>query len=361
MLRSASMEAVDVISGLDSRIEGHWNEEITTSRIKYGKNEVTNHNGHVVLRRLYHAFVNIFIITLGIIDILWMVLDPDIIYFVILTTLILVSGTMTFIQETRSGKAAEKLVSLVTTIITVRREDAEMEIDSRELVVGDIIILDTGDMVPADVRIIESNHLQVDQSALTGESGGVTKYADTKTNVANALGCDNLAFMGSNVIGGSAEAVVVSVGDETIFGSMAEKLTEKKPKTTYDKGSQAIVNVLLKLMFLMVPPVFIIMVVKGYFNAGAFTLEDDLLPDPGDRTDAGDAGHDSLHEPGERRRGDVQEQGHSEGCHRHTELRCHGRPVLRQDRYTDPEQDLRGDLQRRVREPQSFGGAPILP
>ena len=273
MRHAASTDAASIISEYNSRPEGHYNEEITTSRIQYGKNEVTNHNKHVVLKRLYHSFVNIFIITLAVIDVLWMVLDPDILYFIILTTLILVSGTVTFIQETRSSRAAAKLVSMVTTIITVRREDTEIEIDSKELVVGDIIILDTGDMVPADVRIISSNHLQVDQSALTGESGAVTKHADVDPCEGNVLGCDNLAFMGTNVIGGSAEAVVIAVGDDTIFGSMAEKLTRKKAPTTYDKGSKAIANVLLKIMYVMVPPVFVIMIVKDYLTTGSFTFD----------------------------------------------------------------------------------------
>lgn len=272
MRHAASSDADAIIKELNSRPEGHYNEEVTTSRIQYGKNEVTSRNRNVTLKRLYHSFANIFIITLAVIDIMWMVLEPDIIYFVILTTLILVSGSVTFIQETRSSKAAAKLVSMVTTIITVRREDVEIEIDSKELVVGDIIILDTGDMVPADVRIIESNHLKVDQSALTGESGGVSKHADP-SDCGEILGCNNLAFMGTNVVGGSAVAVVVAVGDDTIFGSMAEKLTSKKSPTTYDKGSKSIANVLLRIMYLMVPPVFLIMLVKDYLNNGGFSVD----------------------------------------------------------------------------------------
>ncbi len=272
MRYAASSDVDSVIKEFNSRPEGHYNEEVTTSRIQYGKNEVTSHNKHVVLKRLARAFGNIFIITLAIIDILWMVLEPDIIYFVILTTLILVSGIVTFVQETRSSKAAAQLVSMVTTIITVRREGVEIEIDSKELVVGDIIILDTGDMVPVDVRIISSNHLKVDQSALTGESGGVTKFSDPVQDT-EILGCNNLAFMGTNVVGGSAEAIVIAVGDDTIFGSMAEKLTRKKPSTTYDKGTKSIVNVLLRIMYCMVPPVFLIMLIKDYMSYGSFTVD----------------------------------------------------------------------------------------
>ncbi len=276
MKAAASMEAEAVMDQYNSRIEGHYNEELTTSRIRYGENVVSNHNTHVVLKRLYHAFVNVFTIALAIIDVLWMILDPDIIYFVILTTLILVSGTMTFIQESRSGKAAAKLVNMVTTIITVRREGVETEVDSVDLVAGDILILDTGDVIPADVRIVKSNHLKVDQSALTGESEAATKYSEPVKCEGSILDCNNMAFMGTNVMEGSAEAVVIAVGDDTVIGSMAEKLSTKKSKTTYDKGSSAIVAVLLKLMVYTVPPVFIIMVLKSYFNAGEFLMEDIL-------------------------------------------------------------------------------------
>ena len=272
---AASSDAATVMKELDSRPEGHYNEEVTTSRIKFGDNVVTNHNKHVILKRLYHSFVNVFIIALAIIDILWPVTaiiqgeEIDVPYIIILTTLIFVSGAMTFIQETRSSNAAQKLLNMVTTIITLRREDVEIEVDSSDLVVGDIVILDAGDMVPADVRIIKSNHLKVDQSALTGETGGVNKTDEPITDESlNILGCNNMAFMGSNVISGSAEAVVVTVGDDTLFGSMAEKLSMKKDATTYDKGSKAITAVLVKLMIYLVPPVFIIMMVKGFFNAG---------------------------------------------------------------------------------------------
>ena len=282
MREAASTDVDTVIEQYNTRIEGHYNEELTTSRIKYGENVVSNHNTHVILKRLYHSFVNIFIIALVVIDILWLTPgigyevgeEPDMIYFYILTTLILVSGTMTFIQETRSSKAAAKLVNMVTTIITVRRENVEIEVDSCDLVVGDILILDTGDIIPADVRIIKSNHLKVDQSALTGESEAATKYSETVSCDGSILDCNNMAFMGTSVMGGSAEAVVIAVGDDTVIGSMAEKLSVKSAKTTYDKGSTAIVKVLVKLMLYTIPPVFIIMLVKGYMNSGAFLEED---------------------------------------------------------------------------------------
>ncbi|AMK14046.1 magnesium-translocating P-type ATPase MgtA [methanogenic archaeon mixed culture ISO4-G1] len=280
MKEAASSDVAEIIEKYDSRIEGHYNEELTTSRIKYGENIVSNHNTHAVLRRLYHAFVNVFIIALTIIDIIWLIPglgyevgeEPDLVYFVILTTLILVSGTMTFIQETRSSAAASKLINMVTTIITVRRENVETEVDSCDLVVGDILILDTGDVIPADVRIIKSNHLKVDQSALTGESDAATKFTEPVSVTGSILECNNMAFMGTSVMEGSAEAIVIAVGDDTVIGSMAEKLSTKKTKTTYDKGSKAIVKVLLKLMLYTIPPVFIIMIAKAMLSSEGLTM-----------------------------------------------------------------------------------------
>ncbi len=291
MKQAASEDVSTVIEQYNSRIEGHYNEELTTSRIRYGENVVSNHNAHVVLKRLYHSFVNIFIIALVCIDIIWMTPgigydfgdEPDYIYFYILTTLIVVSGTMTFIQESRSSKAAAKLINMVTTIITVRRENVEIEVDSCDLVVGDILILDTGDVIPADVRIIKSNHLKVDQSALTGESDAATKYSEPVKTDGSILECNNMAFMGTCVMEGSAEAIVIAVGDDTVIGSMAEKLSTKKVKTTYDKGSTAIVKVLVKLMLYTIPPVFIIMLLKGDdFRVAlqfAITLAIGLMPE----------------------------------------------------------------------------------
>ena len=260
---AARNEPKKVMEEFNSRPRGHYNEEVTTSRIQYGRNMVTNRNKHIVLKRLYHAFVNVFTTVLAALALFsYFVADGGLPPLVVITTLIIVSGILTFVQETKSGKSAAKLISMVSTIITVRREGVEIEIDSRELVVGDIICLDTGDVIPADVRLISSSHLQVDESALTGESGGVTKDADI-SDKDSELAHSNMAYMGTNVIGGSAEAIVVAVGDDTVFGSMTDKFSGKRSSTTYDKGSKAVLAVLLKIMVVLIPIVFVISVLKG--------------------------------------------------------------------------------------------------
>lgn len=248
----------------ETRPQGHYNEEATTSRIKYGRNEVSVKSKHAVLKRFYHSFVNVFTVALAALAAFsFLVAEGGLAPLVVITTLILVSGILTFVQETRSGLAASKLLSMVDAIMTVRREGIEIEIDSRELVVGDVIILDTGDVVPADARVIKSANIKVDESALTGESGGVSKNSAISDPGKGTLEHQNMVYMGTNVIGGSAEAIIVAVGDDTVFGSMADSMSSKKPKTTYDKGSKAVLFTLLKIMVVLIPIVFVISILKG--------------------------------------------------------------------------------------------------
>ncbi|MFV0350949.1 MAG: magnesium-translocating P-type ATPase [Oscillospiraceae bacterium] len=178
---------------------------------------------------------------------------------IIVLVMILISGFLQFFQEMRSGRAAEKLSELVETTISVRRggQDAEIPID--EIVVGDIVNLAAGDMVPADMRVLQAKDLFVGQSSLTGESDAVEKFpAARDTAKADPLSLDNLAFMGSNVVSGSAQALVVNVGDFTVFGGIAQKLQEKAPPTSFEKGLRSVSWVLIRFMLIMVPVVFLL-------------------------------------------------------------------------------------------------------
>ena len=123
------------------------------------------------------------------------------------------SGTLRFVQESRSGNAAEKLLAMITTTCTVtRREQEKIEIPMDDLVVGDIVHLAAGDMIPADVRILEAKDLFISQSSLTGESEPIEKTPSRSVQKESIIDYTNIAFMGSNVISGSAAAVVVSTG-----------------------------------------------------------------------------------------------------------------------------------------------------
>lgn len=174
--------------------------------------------------------------------------------------MVLISGILRFVQETRSGNAAENLLKMITTTTNVHRlETGSQEIPIEEVLVGDIIHLSAGDMVPADLRIIQAKDLFISQASLTGESEPVEKL-DLATSEAydSITESSNLAFMGSNIISGSAYGIVIVTGDTTIFGEMARSVTEDSTKTTFEKGVNSVSWVLIRFMLVMVPFVLLI-------------------------------------------------------------------------------------------------------
>jgi Mg2+-importing ATPase len=168
-----------------------------------------------------------------------------------------------FVQETRSGHAAENLLKLIKTTTNVERQGTgKQEIPLGEVVVGDMVHLSAGDMIPADMRIIRAKDFFISQSALTGESVAVEKLPDIDREEYGSLAeTTNLAFMGTNVISGSATGVVVVTGNGTVFGEMARSVTEKPVKTTFEKGVNSASWVLIRFMLVMVP---IVLFVNGF-------------------------------------------------------------------------------------------------
>ena len=165
--------------------------------------------------------------------------DFDCLTVVIILTMVFLSGTLRFVQESRSGNAAEKLLAMITTTCTVTRKGQEMaEIPLDEVVVGDIVHLSAGDMLPADVRILDAKDLFVSQASLTGESEPIEKIPMVNETRDAITDYTNIAFMGSNVISGSASAVVVTVGDHTLFGSMASEVAHEASGNKLQQRSQ---------------------------------------------------------------------------------------------------------------------------
>ena len=147
---------------------------------------------------------------------------------------------------------------MIQTTALIEREGRRAEIPMEEVVVGDLLHLSAGDMLPADVRIIAAKDLFISQSALTGESEPVEKTGAALYKQSSLTEMENLAFMGSNVISGSAVAVVVAVGTDTFLGSMSADLNKKPPKTAFDKGIQSVSYLLIRFMLVMAPIVFLI-------------------------------------------------------------------------------------------------------
>lgn len=179
---------------------------------------------------------------------------------IVIIVLVLISSILEFFEEYRSNKAAEKLKELVATKSTVIRDGQKVLIPVKEVTIGDIVVLSAGDMIPADLRIIEAKDLYVGQSSLTGESDSVKKQVDTEVlpeDIDNLSDLDNICFMGTNVISGSAKGVVIKIADSTYFGKVAYTISTGKPKTNFQKGIESISKLLIKFMLILIPLVFV--------------------------------------------------------------------------------------------------------
>ena len=175
--------------------------------------------------------------------------------------LVLTSTLLEFFEEFRSNKAAEKLKELVGTTASVIRDEQEIKIPIHDITIGDVVLLSSGSMIPADLRIIESKDLYVGQSSLTGESDAVKKSVNSELNnddIDSITDLDTICFMGTNVISGSAKGIVIKIADNTYFGKIAHTLTNGKPQTSFQKGVQNISKLLIKFMLVMIPIVFMI-------------------------------------------------------------------------------------------------------
>lgn len=247
----------------DSGVSGAQAE---TLRDKYGKNVITYGKKNSAAKRLFSAFVNPFTVVLLVLAVISAFTDivfadpSDRNYatVVIITAMVLISGVLRFVQETRSGNVADKLIGMIHTTACVERDGVKAEIPMEDIVCGDIVYLSAGDMIPADVRITLAKDLFVSQSSLTGESEPVEKFASVVSEKGALTDTENMAFLGSNVISGSAKAVVVAVGNDTLIGAMAKNLDEKPPKTTFEKGVNSVSWVLIRFMLIMVPVVLFI-------------------------------------------------------------------------------------------------------
>lgn len=187
--------------------------------------------------------------------------NPSYANIIVIVVLVLISTFLEFFEEYRSNKAAEKLKELVATQATVIRDGKKTMVPVKEVTIGDIVVLSAGDMIPADLRIIEDKDLYVGQSSLTGESDAVKKQVECNLPLDEIEGLsdlDNICFMGTNVISGSAKGVVIKIADNTYFGKVAYSISTGKPKTDFQKGIESISKLLIKFMLVLIPIVFIL-------------------------------------------------------------------------------------------------------
>ncbi|MDD2377128.1 MAG: magnesium-translocating P-type ATPase [Clostridia bacterium] len=177
---------------------------------------------------------------------------------IILSLIILVSGTIHFIQDFKTKKSMKKLKEMVSNKISIIRGGVTEEISLIDIVVGDIIKLSAGDLIPADLRVISSKDLFISQSSLTGESEPIEKFELNSKDTTDIFELENICYMGTSIVSGTALVIVIAIGKDTYLGQMSKTMVTKKGDTAFDKGIKKITWLLIKITMVMVPIVFFI-------------------------------------------------------------------------------------------------------
>ena len=275
----------ETLSFYKTSLTGLTEEQVGKNRDLYGENTITKGQEDSILKKIYESIINPFTIILLVIAMISMVTNvwlakpgqEDPTTSIIIVVLVLISGGIRFVQELRSDKAATNLSKMIVNTATVIREDQSLEVAIEDLVVGDIVKLSAGDMIPADLILIESRDFFVQQSGLTGESDSVEKLALSKMSQLNfdsLLEAEALAFMGTNVISGSAKALILAVGDDTMMGEIEQTLNTYDEPTSFEREMNSISWLLIRLMLVMVPIVFLSngLTDGDWLEAGVFAL-----------------------------------------------------------------------------------------
>ncbi|MBE6103270.1 MAG: magnesium-translocating P-type ATPase [Erysipelotrichaceae bacterium] len=237
-------------------------EQVAANTEKYGKNIINQSNENTLIIRLRDAIINPFNIVLlavsGVTYFTDVVLAEKASYatFAMLLIIVAISSAVSFIQSEKSNNAARQLQKMISNNIEVIRNGYTLSINIEDAVPGDIVKLGAGDMVPGDVRFYDLKDLFIDQSQLTGESVPVEKFTDCREHD-NITELSNIGFMGSNIVSGSAKAVILSTGNYTYFGSMAKSLSSEDTRSTFDENMDSISKLLIRFMFVMIPVIFI--------------------------------------------------------------------------------------------------------
>lgn len=235
---------------------------------EYGENRIDTGNENTIYKQIREAIINPFNIVLIVVALITLFTDiilpvkKDYATFTLITSTILISSAISLFQSVKSDTAAKKLRKMITNKLDVYRDEVLQQVEAENILPGDIIKFSSGDMIPADVRFFETKDLFVDQAALTGESNPVEKFTTCK-GIEPITEIPNVGFMGTNIVSGSAKAVVLSIGNETYFGNMAKSLSAINEKNSFEKGIDDISSLLIRFILIMLPIILAINLFTG--------------------------------------------------------------------------------------------------
>jgi len=281
LIAAAKCDAEAVLKQLDSHPHGLSEAQAAAARERFGLNEIEQEKPLPWWRHLWHCYRTPFDLLLTLLAAI-SYLTEDMKATIVIGSMVVLSVMIRFWQESKSNRAADKLKAMVSNTATViRRDPAEdvmevarryfdiqlhpkqprkAEVPIKQLVPGDLVVLSAGDMIPADCRVLSAKDLFVSQAAMTGESLPVEKFIrQPHTDTASALELENILFMGTNVVSGSATAVVVTTGNRTYFGALAQRVTgADRTPTQFQAGVNKVAWLLIRFMFVMTPLVLFI-------------------------------------------------------------------------------------------------------
>ena len=256
--RYSKITKEELFQELGSSFAGLSIVDIDDKLEEYGQNSIEIKNENTLFHKFKNAVINPFNIVLIFVAIITFITDviisknKDYSTFLLIIGTIIISAIISLFQETKSDNAAKKLKKMISNKIDVIRDEVPSIVDVENIVPGDIVKLSSGDMLPGDVRFLETKDLFIDQASLTGESNPVEKFSIYKGNE-EVTDLSNIGFMGTNVLSGAATAIVLTTGNSTYFGSMAKSLYSVNEKNSFEKGIDDVSKLLIKFMIVMVP------------------------------------------------------------------------------------------------------------
>ena len=274
MLASGSLSPDAALARLGSKEKGLESDQVEERRAQFGANVVGTGKKRGILGEIAIRFKNPLVVMLLIICGV-SVAQGDVTSAFIVGVMVVLSVALTVFQEMRSSHSVEKLLAMIKTTCIALRSGLEVEIPLQELVPGDIVRLAAGSVIPADLRLITAKDFYVSQSVLTGESMPIEKScAPCDTEGKSALDLPNACFQGSNVLSGTALAVVVNTGARTYFGSISHRLASQRVLTSFDRGVNDFTWLMIHFMAVMVAVVFIIIGLRNHnwLEALSFSL-----------------------------------------------------------------------------------------
>lgn len=280
----ATKDKNEVLKQLQTSTNGLNSSQAKQRLEEDGFNEVSNKERHPKLHFLFDAFMTPFtgvlLFLAGLSFLTNYVFVPadqkDLSTVIIMITMVLVSGVTSYVQNVRTSDAVDSLLNMVSVTTNIKRDGNDQELPTKDVVVGDIINLAAGDLVPADMYLLKSKDLFCSASSLNGESNPVEKIADQSPKESdNYLDYPNILYEGTNIVSGSGMGVVFATGDKTVFGNLAQTLAKNKNKeTTFDIGIKNVSKILLIMTAVIAPLVFLINgLTKGdWLNALIFAI-----------------------------------------------------------------------------------------